>query len=554
MFISFRLLLTELSRSNQTISRTKQLHAIILKTHLSHDPFYATRIIRFYALNEDIVSAHHLFDETPHRSIFLWNSIIRAYARAHRFSNAFELFKDMLDSGTRPDNFTFACILRACSDKFDFSGLRVVHGGVAVSGLELDSICSSQLVSAYSKLGRLEEAIKVFDGIAEPDLVHWNSMISGHGCLGDWKKGLLLFIKMQRMGKKPDSFTYVGLIMCLDSPSLLRIGKNVHSLCLKFGFDSNAHVASLLVSMYSRCKCMGSACRIFNSLLEPDMVTWSAMICGLSQSGDNTKSLDFFREMNTKGGKADPLLIASVLSAAAQLAIIQPGREIHGFAVRCGYHLEVSVSSALIDMYSKCGFLNLGIQVFKAMPSKNIISYNSMISNLGLHGNANEAFKIFEEVLDKEYSPDEATFSALLSACCHTGLVRDGRRYFRTMNGKFGIQPKTEHYVYMVKLLGMAGELEEAYELIQSIQEPVDSGIWGALLSCCDVHGNYRLGGIVAKHLFDNNKVEKSSYGVMVSNMYAGDGRWECVKKLRVDREAIKGKMPGKSWISNIKM
>lgn len=459
----------------------------------------------------------------------------------------------MLGSETRPDNFTFACILRACSDKFDFSGLRVVHGGVVVSGLELDSICSSQLVGAYSKLGRLEEASKVFDGIAEPDLVHWNSMISGHGCLGDWKKGLHLFVKMQRMGKKPDSYTYVGLIMGLDCPTLLRIGENVHSMCLKFGFDSNAHVGSLLVSMYSRCKCMSSACRIFDSLLEPDLVTWSAMICGLSQSGDNMKALDFFREMNMRGRKLDPLLIASVLSTAAQLAIVQPGREIHGFAVRCGYHLEVSVSSALIDMYSKCGFLKLGIQVFKAMPSKNIVSYNSMISNLGLHGNAYEAFQIFEELLEKEHKPDEATLTALLCACCHAGLVSDGRRYYRTMKENFGIQPKTEHYVYMVKLLGMAGELEEAYELIQSIQEPVDSGIWGALLSCCDIHGNYRLGGIVAQHLFDN-KLEKSSYGVMVSNMYAGDGRWEYVKKLRVDMEAIKGKVPGKSWISNIKM
>ncbi|CAH9146115.1 unnamed protein product [Cuscuta epithymum] len=465
-----------------------------------------------------------------------------------------ELFKDMMCSETRPDNFTFACILRAFSDKFDFSGLRVVHGGLVVSGLELDSICSSQLVSAYSKLGCLEEAIKVFNGIAEPDLVHWNSMISGHGCIGDWKKGLQLFIKMQRMGKQPDAYTFVGLASGLDSPSLLRIGENVHSMCLKTGFHSNAHMGSLLVSMYSRCNCMNSACRIFECLLEPDMVTWSAMICGLCEAGDIRKALDFFRKMNTKGRKGDHLLIASGLSAASQLAIVRPGREMHGYAFRHFCHVTILVSSALIDMYSKCGFLMLAIQVFRTMPIKNIIAYNSMISSLGLHGKPYEAFLIFEEVLEncECTKPDEATLSALLCACCHAGLVNEGRRYFRTMREKFGIQAQTQHYVYMVKLLGMDGELEEAYKLIQSIQEPVDFGIWGALLSCCEAHGNYRLGEIAAQHLFEN-KLQKSSYGVMVSNMYARDGRWEDVKKVRVDREAVNGKIPGKSWISNRK-
>ncbi|WMV21384.1 hypothetical protein MTR67_014769 [Solanum verrucosum] len=552
MFIPFNSLLAQLSKLKLPISRTKELHAFIIKTHLSHDPFYATRIIRFYALNNDIISAHNLFDKTPHRSIYLWNSLIRAYARAHKFRNAFSLFNDMLHSEIMPDNFTYACLVKASSENFDLHSLRVLHGRVVLSGLQLDFICSSQLVSAYSRLGCIADARKVFSGIAGPDLVLWNSMISGYGGLGELEKGIELFSEMKIMGVRPDEYSMVGLIMTIDDPSVLNIGEAIHAFCLKLGVESNDHVSSLLVSMYSRCKCMGSAFSVFDSLVEPDLVTWSALISGISLCGDSVKALDFFREMNMKGGKADASLIATVLTACSQLANVQPGIETHGYAFRHGYHSEVMVSSALLDMYSKCGFLELGYQVYETMVFKNIVSYNSIISSLGLYGLASQAFEIFEKAVEEGHKPDEATFSALLCACCHAGLVNDGREYFRRMKDQFCISANTEHYIYMVKLLGMEGQLREAYELVQSLQEPIDSGIWGALLSCCDAHRNYEVADIVACRLF-GNKLENNSYRIMLSNMYASDGRWDLVNKLRVDSGLTKLKLPGKSWITSKK-
>uniref|UniRef100_K4C5Q8 Pentatricopeptide repeat-containing protein n=1 Tax=Solanum lycopersicum TaxID=4081 RepID=K4C5Q8_SOLLC len=93
------------------------------------------------ALNNDVISAHKLFDKTPHRTICLWNSLIRGYARAHKFRNAFSLFNDVLHSEIMPDNFTYACLVKASSENFDLHSLRVLHGGVVLSGLQLDFIC-----------------------------------------------------------------------------------------------------------------------------------------------------------------------------------------------------------------------------------------------------------------------------------------------------------------------------------------------------------------------------------------------------------------------------
>ncbi|KAF7838290.1 putative pentatricopeptide repeat-containing protein [Senna tora] len=548
MLIRFHLLHSELCKIGKSLKRVKQLHALLIKNCLSEDPFYATQIIRLYAASGHVNYAHHVFDRIPTRTVYLWNSLIRAYAQAQRFRNAFSLFNNMLTTNVRPDNFTYACVVRACSENFDSARLRLVHGKAVVSGLGLDSICCSALVTAYSKLGLVNEASVVFYGISEPDLVLWNSLISGYGYSGFWDKGMQIFNAMQRAGKRPDGYTIVGLLLSVADSSLLSIGRGTHGLSLKSGLDINAHVVSLLVSMYSRCECMTSAYKVFCSIFQPDLVTWSALIAGYSQTGDYVRALLFFRKLHMEGKKADTVLISSVLASIAQLANVGLGREIHGYVLRHGLESDVMVSSALVDMYSKCGFLHLGISVFESMTKQNVISYNSVISGLGLHGCAYDAFRMFDRMLKKGVVPDESTFSALLCACCHAGLVQVGREIFMRMKDEFGVEARPEHYVYMVKLLGGAGELEEAYNLTQSLPEPVDKGILGALLSCCNSCGKSELAEIVAQRLFESDPDDRV-YRVMLSNIYAGDGRWDDVKKIRDNITGGLRKFPGLSWI-----
>lgn len=474
--------------------------------------------------------------------------MIRAFAQSQRFCNAISLFKTMLGADLSPDGHTYACVIRACGDNFDFGMLRRVHGGAVAAGLRMDPICCSALVTAYSKLGLVHEAHRVFNAIAEPDLVLWNSLISGYGGFGLWGVGMQMFSTMRLVGIKPDGYTLAGLLVGIADSGVLSIGQGLHGLSQKSGLDSDSHVGSLLVSMYSRCKCMALAYRVFCSILNPDLVTWSALIVGYSQAGEYTKVLHFFRKLNMEDKKPDCVLIASVLASIAQMADVGLGCEVHGYALRHGLELDVRVSSALIDMYSKCGFLHLGICVFRIMPERNIVSYNSVILGLGLHGCASEAFRMFDKILEKGLVPDEATFSSLLCACCHAGLVKDGREIFQRMKDEFDIRARPEHYVYMVKLLGSAGELEEAYNLIRSLPEPIDKAILGALLSCCNSCRNSEMAETVAQQLFESNPAD-NVYRVMLSNVYAGDGRWDDVMKLRDKMIGGLRKMPGLSWI-----
>ncbi|KAK6924805.1 LOW QUALITY PROTEIN: Pentatricopeptide repeat [Dillenia turbinata] len=437
-------------------------------------------------------------------------------------------------SETKPDNFTFPCILHVCSESCDFRCPRLVHGGWLCVVLGLNLFIAAHLCLRIQNLVLLMRQER-FLMVLEPDLALWNSKISGYGSFGLWDRGWDMFNMMRRFGQCPAEFSIFGLISGLADSLLVGVGQAMHSFCIKCGFHYNVHTCSALVSIY----------------LKPDLVTWSALITGFSKSGEYRK--------------ADHVLVASVVAASAQLAITGLGKELHGYVFQLSFQSDIMVSSKLIDMYSKCGLIGLGIggvrhharkeysalqfpYISRTQKKKKKKKKDSLILDFGLHGLASEASRTIDKLLDEGLKPDESTFSALLSACCHAGLAMEGRDLLRRMAI---IEAKTEHFVHMVKLLGMTGELEEAYDLVLSLPKPVDSGVWGALLSCSDIHWNTELGKIVAKQLIET-KPEKSAYWVMLSNINAGESRWGEVNKLR---DSISGgglkKMPGLSWIGD---
>jgi pentatricopeptide repeat protein len=368
-----------------------------------------------------------------------------------------------------------------------------------------------------------------------------------------WYDGLQMFSLMRRAGEQPDGYSMVGLISCFWNPEILAFGQAVHAMCVKGGYDSGHHVRSTLVSMYMRCGCMESGQSLFDSLPDADLITWSSLITGLMQTGKYEESFDLFRRMCFTGRRPDGILIACVLSVCASTAAVSCTREVHCYAVRLGVDMDIRVSSSLMDAYAKCGFTELGYWVFRQLPNKNSVMYNTVISNLGSHGFATKAIEVLDEMVNDKLRPDGATFSALLAACCHVGHLEEGWKLFRRMRDEFKIVVEVEHYVYMVRLLATFGQLKEAYDLIQTMQIQPDCGVWGALLWGCCVHRDSSLGRIVAEKLFELNS-EKAAYRVMLSNLYASQEMWWDAEEVRdeLSKENIY-KNTGMSWVGKVK-
>jgi len=289
--------------------------------------------------------------------------------------------------------------------------------------------------------------------------------------------------------------------------------------------------------------------KLFQEMPERNMVSWNAMIAGLARNGYCDEALKVFRQMKLTSARPDLDTFASTLSACAKLAALEHGREVHEEIVRSGFHSDVFVETALVDMYGKCGSIEDARKVFDKMCSKNRVSWNVMILVYAMHGYGKDALRHFEQMQLLGMKPDQATFVGVLFACCHAGLVDDGRQYFELMKQYYHITPTVDHYCCMVDLLGRSGYLDEARDLIDKMPIKPDAAVWVSLLGACRVHTNLELGEHVAKLLFLSD-FESSAPYVLLSNLYAAAGRWDDIEKVRKMMTARKVKKnPGCSWV-----
>jgi pentatricopeptide repeat protein len=200
-------------------------------------------------------------------------------------------------------------------------------------------------------------------------------------------------------------------------------------------------------------------------------------------------------------------------------------------------------------MYSKCGSLACARQVFDETAERDVVSWNIMIAGLAQHGCGKDALELFEQMKQEGFMPNSVTFVGLLSACSHAGLVDEGCEFFLSMCGDYSLTPAAWHYGCMVDLLGRAGQLDDAEELINKMSFDADSSIWNTVLSTCRIHDNVQLAELAANCALKLEGQNASVY-LLLSHIYAATGMWDNVAKLRklMKDRGVKKEL-GCSWI-----
>ncbi|KAL0327928.1 UNVERIFIED_CONTAM: Pentatricopeptide repeat-containing protein, mitochondrial [Sesamum calycinum] len=304
-----------------------------------------------------------------------------------------------------------------------------------------------------------------------------------------------------------------------------------------------------MVMGYAKCGYLDAARRLFNVMPEKDVIPWNAIISAYVQAGRGKEALSLFHEMQAMKVEPDEVTMVSCLSACAQLGALDVGIWIHYYIEKHDLFLNVVLGTALVDMYAKCGNITKALQVFHEIPGRNALTYTTIIGGLALHGDAQDALSYFLEMIDAGLTPDEVTFLGVLSACCHGGLVEEGRKIFSQMSSKFNIPPKIKHYCCMVDLLGRAGHLKEAVELLESMPMEADAVVWGAIFFACRIHKNIELGERAAMKLLGLDPDDSGIY-VLLANMYVEANMWDKAGEVRkMMRERGVDKTPGCSSI-----
>ncbi|PIA50144.1 hypothetical protein AQUCO_01300702v1 [Aquilegia coerulea] len=386
---------------------------------------------------------------------------------------------------------------------------------------------------ALSSSGDIKHARAVFNKLKNPDIFSWNSMIRGCSLIQNpSNEPIYLYYKLIKRGyPNPNSYTLAFVLKACAIILAFKEGWQIHSHVYKFGLDSSPFVQTALVNFYAKCEDIGNARRMFDEIPERNLIAWSTMISGYARIGFVNEALSLFREMQKEGIKPDEVTMVSVISACSSSGALDLGRWVHAFIDKHIIKVDLELTTALINMYARCGCIEKSRELFDAMPKKDTKAWSSMIVGLAIHGLAEDALDVFSKMLEANVKPNQITFIGVLSACAHRGLVTQGQNYWSNMIG-YGIEPLMEHYGCMVDILCRAGRIEEAYEFVETMPISPNAIIWRTLLMGCKKKGMLEKGEIVAKRLFELEPVNAENY-VLLSNMYAANSMWEKVSWVR---------------------
>ncbi|XP_059644967.1 pentatricopeptide repeat-containing protein At1g59720, chloroplastic/mitochondrial-like [Cornus florida] len=445
---------------------------------------------------------------------------------------------------------TLLSLFKHCST---MKHVEQIHAHVIQTGFAQNLFVVGKIIAfcAISERGSMDYAVSVFEKIENPDGFLWNTIIRGFGRTCQVGKVFEYYNRMQERGEVADNFTFSFLLKVSGQLGSLVLGKQIHCNTLKHGLETHVYVRNTLIHVYGMLRDIDTARQLFEEMPSSNLVAWNTIIDCHVNCGEYKKALELFWRLLQLGVEPDEATLVVTLSACSALGALHLGRWVHSFINQHTYIDIVSVSNSLIDMYAKCGAVEEAYGTFNKMNQRNIVSWNTMILGLARHGHADKALQLFSKMLEEKLQkPNDVTFLGVLSACSHGGLVEEGRRYFDSMMKDYNVQPTIQHYGCMVDILGRAGFVEAAYQLIKSMPIDCNAVVWRTLMAACRLHGNVELGEQVRRHLLDLEPDHSSDY-VLLANMYASAGQWSDTMKVRksmMDRGVQKPK-PGYSII-----
>ncbi|KAI5077300.1 hypothetical protein GOP47_0007124 [Adiantum capillus-veneris] len=379
----------------------------------------------------------------------------------------------------------FVSLLQQCKSAAD---CRHLHHQYLLHSLHATPFVSNHLVQTYGIFASIEDTFCVFATMPRRNIFSWTSMVV--------------------------AYARHGLGVCSIN-KMLTLGKHIHTYIHLNGFDCNAYVGTALIDMYGTCGCVEMARAAFDAIRAKDVVSWTAILTVYAQHDEGATALELYIKMKNDGVLANDVTYCSVLNACANLADLEVGRRIHADTCTLGFWSSSLVNNAILNI--------------TALVTTYAYAY---------HGHAKHVVRLFAKMKQEGVKPDEVTFTSLLSACSHAGLIDEASRNFRSLKEDQGVARTMEHYACMVDLHGRVGQLGEAEELIREMPFPPNHVIWEIFLGACRMHKDMEHGQFAAEQVLQLAP-DKSAPYVLLSNLYASEGKWEeelKIRKLMIER------------------
>ncbi|GLT26749.1 hypothetical protein SLA2020_017940 [Shorea laevis] len=468
----------------------KKLHGKILKLGFDGEQVLCDKLMDFYIALDDLEGAGKVFDDMSDRDVFSWNKIISWFVAKKLSNKALGLFLRMMEENVKPNGSIFASILKACGGgSVGFNYVKLIHAKIIHYGFGSSPLVCNPLIDLYSKNGYINSAKRVFDKLLVKDSVSWVAMISGLSQNGYEEQAILLFCQMHASGIFPTPYVFSSVLSACTKIELFDLGEQLHSLIIKQGFSSETYVCNALVTLYSHAGTLISSEYIFSKMQCRDRVTYNSLISGLAQCGFSDKALELFEEMQLDCLKPDCVTVASLLGACASVGALCTGKQLHSYAIKAGFSMDIIVEGSLLDLYVKCSDLETAHKFFSTTETDNVVLWNVMLVAYGQLENLSQSFQIFRQMLIEGLVPNQYTYPSILRTCTSLGNLGLGEQIHAQV-----IKNSFHSNVYVCSVLidmyAKLGKLDTAFEILSRLNEE-DVVSWTAMIAGYTQHGMF---------------------------------------------------------------
>lgn len=366
----------------------KVVHALVLNSEFKDNISIQNSIINMYAKCGSLGEARKIFDRMPSKDIVTWTIMIIAYSQNDRPKEALLLFPQMLQIGSKPNEFTFSNLLKASGAVSSGKHGMHIHAVCIKYGCDLELYVGNSLVDMYAKSGHMDEAQLIFGGLMTKNEVSWNALIAGHARKDEVEEAMNVFQRMKREDFEPDQFTYSTILSACASTGALEQGKWVHAHVMKSGTKLIAFVGHTLLHMYAKSGSIEDAERVFARLMKRNIVSWNSMLAGYAQHGLGDKTLEQFENMLTTGIQPNAITFLCVLTACSHAGLLEQGQYYLNMMKTYGLEPKTKHYVTMVDLLGRAGKLDQALRFIRDMPVEPVAEiWKALLGACRMHKN-----------------------------------------------------------------------------------------------------------------------------------------------------------------------
>lgn len=412
---------------------------------------------------------------------YLHRDDLDRFCKAGRMKEAVYILDVMDQQNIKVDRYVYHLLIQGCLKSRAFSQGKRVHAHMVNGGFKADMFIENNLISMYVNWGSIADAWEVFEKMSKRNVFTWNTLIAGYARQGHHEEAQRLFQNMLRGEVKPNEFTFTSILSACASPVSLELGKKIHALVVEAGVESNVWVGNSLINMYARCGSYNMARKVFDKMIDRDIVTWNTMIGAYSQHQHGEHAFEIFERMLQENVKPNKITFMNTLTSISSPSAVEEGKYVHFQIVKSGYGADIGVATALVSMYARCGNLVEARKAFDNVLQQDIVLWTAMISGYAQQGLGTEALKLFWQVEHKGLKRDRLLYTSILNTCASLGNLKEGQRVHAIII-KDGYENDTWVVSALIDMYAKGGSLVEARNVFEKTQKG-DVVSWNALIA-----------------------------------------------------------------------